>query len=356
MHLDASTSTGTRQSESSGGLPPRSAPGSNAQSGLLQRWYRIAAPVEPPDSTPQDRERVRYGQLCSIIILILFCFDVAELPNAFVSANHFFLFILLSGMTVEAGLFVLNRQGKVLVSGIIIAVVAEFAFMLLMLTYHTLSSGSLIILYMMVLTELIAVSVLPPRNVFLAALCNMVFTWAIISFMPRAASMNLHTPSDYYGTLASPLLLQIITALVTYLWAQGAREAIERAEQVAALEHALAERDREAAEQKQQLEQGIQQILQTHVQAANGNFDVRAPLARENVLWQVAYGLNNLLARLQRATQSENELQQTKGEAMRLAEAVRYAKTRRHLLQVPKSGTVLDPLAQELTGTYIDQR
>ncbi len=228
-------------------------------------------------------------------------------------------------------------------------VVAEGAFMLLMLTTGTLSSGSMVILYMMVLTELIAVSVLPPKGVFLVTLCNVLFIWAIISFLPRSATFQLSTPTAYYGTLASPLLLHIITAIVTYLWAHSAREAIERAERVAALERALAERDRAAAEQKEQLEQGIQQILQTHVQAANGNFEARAPLSKENVLWQVAYGLNNLLARLQRSVQAEHQLQQAKGEA------VRYAKTRRQLLQVPRSGTILDPLAQELTGTRIDQ-
>ena len=79
------------------------------------------------------------------------------------------------------------------------------------------------------------------------------------------------------------------------------------------------------------------------------------PLAREHVLWQVAYALNNLLARLQRTTQSENELVRAKMEVMRLMEAVRTSKARRYLLQVPKSGTILDPLAQELNGTYIDQ-
>jgi hypothetical protein len=209
---------------------------------------------------------------------------------------------------------------------------------------------------LMILTELMAVSLLPPKSVFLATLCNCLFTWAAISFLPRAADLTIATPSAYYGALASPLVLQIIVALVTYLWVQGARQAIERAEQVAALERALAERDRAAVEQKQQLEHGIQQILQTHVQAANGNFDARAPLAQDNVLWQVAHSLNNLLVRLQRATQSENDFQQTRIEVVRLTEAVRYAKrSRRPLQQIPRSGTILDPLAQELTGTSINQ-
>jgi hypothetical protein len=216
-----------------------------------------------------------------------------------------------------------------------------------------LSSRLLTVFYLLVVTELMAVSLLPPRSVFLVAFCNAVFTWAAIAFLPRAADFTITTLSGYYSALASPLALQVIVALVTYLWVQGARQAIERAERVAELERALAQRDREVAEQKQQLELGIQEILQTHIQAANGNFHVRAPLARENVLWQVAHGLNNLLARLQRATQVEQEFQRAEGEAARLVDVVRAARAQGRPVQAPKSGTVLDPLAQELTGKYI---
>ncbi len=114
MNLEASTSTGNNQLESSGRLSPRYAPESAPQNGLLQRWYRIAVPVEPPNSTPQDRERVRYGQLTSIIVLIMFCFDIAQLPNAFVSPNRFFLLTILMGMAIEVVVFFLNRRGQVL--------------------------------------------------------------------------------------------------------------------------------------------------------------------------------------------------------------------------------------------------
>jgi hypothetical protein len=72
------------------------------------------------------------------------------------------------------------------------------------------------------------------------------------------------------------------------------------------------------------------------------------------VLWQVAYALNNLLARLQSATQSENDLQRANMEVGRLAQLVRTVKGRRARLDLKRSGTILDPLAQELHGTYID--
>ena len=343
-----------------GGTAPKTSlwneQGTGSRSGLLNWWYQLTAPIEPQNSTSGDRERVRTGRLASIILFMTFCFGLAQLPNALNSANHLFLYIVLIAMCINVGAFIFNKSGQVMAVGIGMVAVVEIAFILVVFTSRTgLSSRSLTVFYLVVVTELIAVSLLPPKSVFLVALCNAAFTGAAIYYLPHTSDLVLTTPYTYYSVLASPLVLQIIVAIVTYLWVQGARQAIERAERVAALERVLAERDRDAAEQKQQLELGIQQILQTHIQAANGNFNARAPLAKENVLWQVAYGLNNLLARMQRSSQCERDLQRAEGEATRLVDAVRQARATRRPIQVPKNGTVLDPLAQELTGNYIHQ-
>lgn len=329
----------------------------SSQNALLAWWYRLAAPTEPEQATSQDRERVRAGQLSSIILLLIFSFGISQVPNALVSMNHFFLAILLVSMAINLGVFVLNRQGRVLVAGTIMVIVVELAFMLVVLTSPMgLTSRSLTIFHLIVLTELMAVSLLPPKSVFLALLCNAVFTWAAITFMHHAADFVMATPSSYYATLASPLVLQGIVALVTYLWVQGARQAIVKAEQTAMLERALAERDRAAVEQKRQLEEGIQHILQTHIQVANGNFEARAPLSKDNVLWQVASALNTLLARLQRNSQAEQELLRTQTAVFQLTEVVHQAKRRNQVVRVAKSGTMIDPLAQELSETSIHPR
>jgi hypothetical protein len=350
------TGTTTNNTGSSGESSLWSGQTPARQRSLLGWWYNLAAPQEPEKSTSQDRERVRAGRLASIILLITFCFGLSQLPDALTDSTHTFLFIVLIAMAINIGVLILNRRGQVIAGGIIIVTTVEIAFILAVLTSSSGLTATLLRSFdLIVLTELIAVSILPPRSVFLVTLCNCLFTWAAITFMPRAASLHITNASSYYSILASPLILQVIVALVTYLWVQGAREAIERAERIAALERALAERDRAAAEQKQQLELGIQQILQAQIQAANGNFEVRAPLARENVLWQVAHSLNTLLARLQRAILSEKELQRTSMEVNRLIEAVRQARARRYPIQALKNGTVLDPLVQELTGNYISQ-
>lgn len=353
MHTEASIPTNSEKSRNARTSSLWNEGESGSHTGLLAWWYQKVAPQEPQNSTPQDRERVRAGRLSSIILLIMLCFGLVQIPNALTSSNQYFLPILLVAIVFVLGAFVFNRRGYVTGVGIALVVVVEATFILVILTGKPMTPSTLTTFYLIVVTELIAVSLLPAKSVFLVAFCNAAFTCGAIFFKAHTSTLVLVSPANYYNALGSPLALQIIVALVMYLWAQGARLAIERAERVAALESALAERDREVAEQKRQLEWGIQQILQTHIQVANGDFTVRAPLARENVLWQVAHGLNNLLSRLQRFTQFEQELQRTESEATRLVEAVRRAKATRRPIQVTKNGTLLDPLAQELTGNAL---
>ncbi len=135
---------------------------------------------------------------------------------------------------------------------------------------------------------------------------------------------------------------------------------------------------RAIAQQKQELESGIEQILQTHVQVSNGNFNTRAPLTQDHLLWQIAYSLNNLLARLQSLSHAEAELRRTRlefghhigsaqaqvlqiktelqqiyTETNHLVEALREAKTRDRPIRVLTSYTVLEALCQELSGNYL---
>jgi hypothetical protein len=103
-----------------------------------------------------------------------------------------------------------------------------------------------------------------------------------------------------WGMINRPIGLCLAATIAGSISAYSVARAIrraERAEEIAALEHTM-------AEQKRQLDLGIQQILQTHVRVANGDYGARAPLSQDNVLWQIAHSLNNLLNRLQRAVQA----------------------------------------------------
>jgi hypothetical protein len=78
-----------------------------------------------------------------------------------------------------------------------------------------------------------------------------------------------------------------------------------------------------------QEKEGIELILQTHVQVSNGNFQARAPLSQDNLLWRIAYSLNNLIGRLQNYSQTETELTHARQMIVRLTDE--REKTRRKL-------------------------
>jgi Type IV pili methyl-accepting chemotaxis transducer N-term len=172
------------------------------------------------------------------------------------------------------------------------------------------------------------------------------------------------------------LFLMLFTLIVlaiegSFVFRPTTRKLQQTIQEIMALQEAI-------TKQKQELEGGIQLILETHVQVANGDFATRAPLTQDHLLWQVAYSLNNLLARLQRLSQAEAELQRAKlefkrhmgstqaqaqqikaelqqiyGETQHLVEALRNAKVQDHPIWVPHSRTLLNPLCQELAGNYL---
>jgi len=172
------------------------------------------------------------------------------------------------------------------------------------------------------------------------------------------------------------LFLMAITLIVlviegSFVFRPTTRKLQQTIEEIMALQQAI-------TKQKQELEDGIQQILETHIHVANGDFSMRAPLTQDHLLWQIAHSLNNLLARLQRLSQAEAELQQTTfefrrqmgstqaeaqqikaelqqiyAETQHLVETLREAKVREHPIRISSSRTLLDPLCRELAGNYL---
>jgi hypothetical protein len=147
--------------------------------------------------------------------------------------------------------------------------------------------------------------------------------------------------------LLLPIALMVILALISFLWVRGMEQAVQRAERA----EDLATLQLTIAEQKRELDIGVQQILATHVRAANGDFTARAPLNQENVLWQIAASLNNLLGRLQRAGQAEARLVRTEEELHLLEVAFSEARAGRAPHWPAPSGTAVDGLVQMLVSS-----
>jgi hypothetical protein len=330
-------------------MVPRSMPtAAPSRGGRLGGWYTLTSPqlsMWNPDFA--TRERVRRGRLISTIGLGFIVILLLAIP---IGLSDFPTLLALSGAILGTLLaLALNRAGWVSVAGVLFVAAVETMFM-----FGTLSApaGKLDIAYiplfsMLSFGLLIGVSVLPAAMVFVIAALNTLFVIAAFNLMPATPAVQrvLDSP-DRYTFIAQPIGLYLITSVIAYLWVRSTTTAIrraDRAEEIAALEHTL-------ADQKRQLDVEIQQILQTHVRVANGDYTARAPLVQNSVLWQIASSLNNLLNRLLRSGQAEFQLRRTEEEARRLVAAIDEGQAGHRPTWPAPSGTVIDLFLERIRG------
>ena len=349
--------------------------------GPLEWWYRLTSPADPPENASlTEREVARRGRLTSATLLIVILLLLAAYPVAFLGPNHILAFVLLIPLSIDLVALFLNRAGKITAAGYVVVLGIEVGVGLSIIGPATsigLTTYLLAQFDLLVQAEFVAVSLLRPRSVLWLAGLHIVLIVVGITFLPHTPEFSSMFAVNGYEVFLRPITLQIIVAVVTYLWVTGAQQAIQRAdraEEIAALEQREIERQQREIEEKRQLDLGIQQILQTHVQVANGNFSARAPLGKDNVLWQIAYSLNNLLARLQgysqmrtqlqrmqtenynlyKALQStssaEHELQRTREAANRLIEALKQPRSGRIPPSSLQSGTIIDSVVMQLSN------
>jgi hypothetical protein len=167
-------------------------------------------------------------------------------------------------------------------------------------------------------------------SVFPVALSNILFIIAVLALMPRTPALNMMLSSDMaYNTIVQPVSLQIVVAVVSYIWVRSALRAIaraDRAEEIAQLQRREAELLRHDAERTRQLDMGSEHLLHVLVRAANGDRAVRANLPPQHLLWRVGNALNLLLTRLRRADQTAHEIQQLREANDRLTQRAYEAK------------------------------
>lgn len=313
---------------------------------FLSWWYRLSAPDEElENSQPTVLPRSR---LASILLLIIFIGEIAFIPAALTSDNLHVVPPLIAMFLVTCLAVFLNKRGKVTLVGILLVVSLDAAFIDALFSYahFTLVQNALPIYDLFVLSDIIAISLLPINSIIYISAFHSIFMLADIVLQPHSPDLQVLVDQTSYNFMVRPLLIQLIVALVTYLWVLNTMKALERAnkaEVVAELEHTI-------AVQKEELDEGIQHILTTLVAAANGDLGVRAPLPQQHVLWQVGVGLNTLLARLQRTNQNERELQQMKIELQYLVYSVQEAKALGVPLHMALGSTDIEVLGNELRG------
>jgi hypothetical protein len=244
----------------------------------------------------------------------------------------------------------LNKARKPQLAGLLLTVAFELALTMVIFTTEPLDEPSIQQYELFVFGELLCVSLLPSGSVFLIMVYNIGVICASLFLQPHTKILNQDLQTQLIPILVRPIGVQLMVACVPWLWVRSATNAIkraDRAEMIAKLEHEL-------AEQRQALEEGIQQILQTHVAIANGHLDARAPLNQEHVLWQLARALNTLLVRFQRASYAERELQRVMQAVNRTVQSIQNAEQRGEIPRISFTQVnEIDPLIAALQGKSI---
>jgi large-conductance mechanosensitive channel len=319
----------------------------------LEWWYRFSAPAEVAESANFiTREQYRRGRVASVIILGTLCAIILLLPIIIIYApvpfNLPWVFasaaigILCCLLAIPA-----NRLGHVQLAGILLIVAVDVIVGGVILSERNgLDPIFLSMFDLLVVTELIAASILNPSSVFGVALINVLLIVLDLNFQPHSMMWMQMVMSQTlgYSLLARPVALYFIVAAVAFLWVRSALKALQRADRA----ELIAELERREVEQKKQLEQEIEQILQVHVRVANGDLNARAPTYEDHALWQIGLALNNLLARFKNAAKAEYSLQRITQDIAQLRTAVRSWRSGQQLQWRPSREVALNPLIDDI--------
>lgn len=317
------------------------------QHDLVQRWYNLTAiPEAPANASFPQREAARKSRLLSAVLFFFTLVIIVFLPCCLLLSNHYDFWIDAVLIVLSFIALGLNRTGKTFAAGVLVVAAFQAALTIIIFTTTPFDETSLQIYDLFIMTELLAVSLLPPRSVFIVALANSAVILASLLYEAHTPVLTADLQTQFIPVMIRPIALQFIVAGVTYVWVYSTLKAIvraDRAETVALLEHVL-------VEQKQDLELGIEQILRTHVAIANGNLNARAPLTQNNVLWQIARALNTLLTRFQRAMMAERELQRVKQAVHYSVDVIHQSERQNQLPRLGFTHTAIDPLIAALQG------
>lgn len=287
------------------------------QDRLLGWWYRLTAAPEPPANVSfVRREAARRVRLFSTVTFFFLVILVIFFPACLFLPNH--LVIYLDGLLIGVTIFtlMLNRQGSSLIAGVILVVASELVLTTVIITTVPFDEPSIQLYDLYLVVDLLAVSLIPPQTIFVLALFNSIFIGVDLVYQPHTSFLAHDLIAQFIPILVRPVGLQIIIAGVAYLWVRNATRAItraDRAEMVASLEHTIAKERAFHEQTRQQLEESIQLLVKTHAEAMNGQMVARISYPPEaKVLWPLVGVINSLWVRLQRAHQTEYELQQLK--------------------------------------------
>jgi hypothetical protein len=320
----------------------------------------LQRPQIDKESIQRVRKEVRRQQVVTFILFVIFLFQLISLPGAIIMQSTLSIGTVIFGIALCGIAMMFNRMGKVGVVSILLILVVDLGCGLMLLTpgmgmggmsggssmggmssmgsmhssmggMSSMGSSSTVSLDvselptfdLLVISELIAVSLLPAASIFPVAISNILFIVGMVVFMPHSAALDqLLKSSMAYDAISQPISLQIVVAAIAYMWVRSALRAAvraDRAEEIAALQRSKAELQQREVEQKHMMETGINELLQGLSLGVNGK-ETSINLRQDHMLWKVGNAVNLMLTRLRRTRQIDQENNRLRAQVVQLRE------------------------------------
>ncbi len=328
--------------------------------GPFEFWYRMTAPPKQPLSAPfEAREAARRGRLTSTVLVMVFgSMAVLVIPSAIITHSPEFMGTgIMMTVLVTLALF-LNSRGKGLIGSWLLVIGMNVGLCMALITYNGgLSVNALPLMDILVVEPiLVAMFLLPLWSVFLFSLLDVVFIGLIFLFEHHAPDLDVVLGINGYETVTRPIYLLIFVVAVVYPVMRSLLKAIiqsDRAKEIARVQHDLAQREAQIVQEKQVLDDDIQNLVEALTQVTNGNTHTQFPYPATQSLWPITGALHNLFARVRTSRQQQVEFQQTRLAAAKLIQAIQQSRQTGQPLRISRTGNmIIDPLIIELMSGY----
>jgi hypothetical protein len=279
-------------------------------------WYQLTSPPDVENPSLKQRDLARRSKILSALALFLGLTLLMVLYIAVTGPNKGIIVTVEILYPTIGVCLVLNRFRHVNIAGILLitALVGGMYFTLLTTAYLRggLTPNDKDILYLPFFGELVAAAILPTYAIFLVAVFNTSFSLWILFHAPHTPAFTAMLTTGSSSIVFRVVEIHFFTTLVMAIvatWTLIAIKRADRASELARLEHDLHAAASEKIREKERLEHSVDEIIRVHMQVANGHLEARVPTktGEQNVLWQVAVPLNNLLSRYQQATRAAQQ-------------------------------------------------
>ncbi len=336
-------------------LRPTSPP--RARRPLWKAWLWLTGPRSDRFGTSiAGREKLRRSRLLSILFILLAVVMLLLTPSAFRVQGLWQAIVMMGVMGVLAAL--LNRIGQVTLSGLVVIAVADASITFnIVRQQYGLTNTTVADLYLLAIAIMIAGMVLPNIYIPLVGAAQVAISLVIFYGLPPDTLLLQEIKkvdgNMSYTSVLGPILLQVCSVGIVWLYAGSVDRAILRASRAEELAEAQARINEQAlviAEQKQRLEAGIQAIQETQGRIVRGEYHARVSL-QGNELLPLAVSFNMMAERLSHIQQMEDEHRQMESALQQVLDACKAIS--RGLPPAPwhQTGSVLDrvfPFLQHL--------